>query len=103
MLFRKVLRVLHELLPVLEVLLGQVTPERVLWFGLVDEGDQRLDDLKRNNNWSSKDDSATLIVAFQDFVLKQLLAHYQSFQQHSSNEMASKKSENSMEKVSFLA
>ena len=45
-LFRKVLRVLHELLAVLEVLLGQVTPERVLGFGLVDEGDQRLDDLQ---------------------------------------------------------
>ena len=44
-LFRKVLRVLHELLSVLEVLLGQVTPERVLGLGLVDQGDQRLDDL----------------------------------------------------------
>ena len=46
-LFRKVLRVLHELLAVLEVLLGQVPPERVLGLGLVDEGDQRLDDLKK--------------------------------------------------------
>lgn len=46
MLFCKVLRVLHELLPVLEVLFCQVAPERVLWFGFVDEGDQRLDDLK---------------------------------------------------------
>ena len=69
MLFRKVLRVLHELLAVLEVLLGQVPPERVLGLGLVDEGDQRLDDLKRNNNWSSEDDSATFI-ALQDLVLK---------------------------------
>jgi len=44
-LFCKVLRVLHELLPVLEVLFCQVAPERVPWFGFVDEGDQRLDDL----------------------------------------------------------
>ena len=49
MLFRKVLRVLHELLSVLEVLLGQVTPERVLGLGLVDQGDQRLDDLQKIN------------------------------------------------------
>ena len=46
MLFCKVLRVFHELLPVLEVLFCQVAPERVLWFGFVDKGDQRLDDLK---------------------------------------------------------
>ena len=46
MLFREVLRVLHELLPVLEVLFGQVAPERVLGLGLVDKGHQRLDDLK---------------------------------------------------------
>ena len=45
-LFRKVLRVLHELLPVLEVLFGQVAPERVLGLGLVDQRHQRLDDLK---------------------------------------------------------
>ena len=46
MLFREVLGVLHELLAVLEVLLGQVAPERVLGFGLVDQGHQRLDDLR---------------------------------------------------------
>lgn len=38
--------VLHELLPVFHVLFCQITSERMVRFGFVDQGHQRLNDLE---------------------------------------------------------
>ena len=43
----ELLRVLHELLLVLDVLLGQVGPQGVVGLGLVDQGNEGLDHLEK--------------------------------------------------------
>ena len=43
--FGKILRVLEELLSVLSVLFRKITSQGMVRFGLVDEGDESLDDL----------------------------------------------------------